>query len=195
MSDEEMDDIFQQLRDDLAAVRPSPEFAAKVRMQVAAQPKRAWFGIWQVATAAGVFAIAALALVFWRAQSTTPVAPAPITVTTQNTPTSSPAAASSTTELPTVPPVAPRPAVTRQVARAPHVETRQPEVLAPADQRNALISLLASMRNRGTQVPQEVTADVDSDGRLPAPATITVPPITVQPLSPPIQGGGSRERP
>src|SRR5580765_6977217 len=94
MSDEQMDDIFQELRDDLAAVHPSPEFAAKVRMKVDAQPTRAWFGIWQVATATGLATVAVVALVLWRAQPAQIDAPAPIAATAQNPPTASPAAAS-----------------------------------------------------------------------------------------------------
>jgi hypothetical protein len=196
MSDERIDDMLRELRDDLMAVRPSPEFAAKLRQQVAARPARNWFGIWHVAMAASVVALAALAIVLWPSQATKHDAPAPGVIAAQNPPTPLAPAASSTTVAPTgaVNQTTPRHAVVTQPARVQRVAAREPEVLVPGDQRTALIGLLASMRSRGTQVPQETEVAVDSEGRLPVPAAIRVSPITIEPLGPPVPGGGSRER-
>jgi hypothetical protein len=62
MSDVEMDDVLKQLRTELDIV-PSPEFAAKVRAQVAETPAASRVGQWAMwgalaATAAAVIAVA-----------------------------------------------------------------------------------------------------------------------------------------
>lgn len=195
MSDEHIDDMLRELRDDLMAVRPSPEFAANVRQQVAARPERKWFGIWQVATAASVVALAALAIVLWSSQATKH--DVPVAVTAQESPTHSAPVESSTTVAPPVSvavnQATPRRAPDTQPVRVQQVASREPEVLVPADQRMALISLLASMKNKGTQVPGEAVQLVDNEGRMPVASAITVPPITIELLGPP-PGGGSRER-
>jgi hypothetical protein len=185
-----MDDFLRELQDDLRDVRPSPEFAAKVRRQLETQPARNWFGIWQVATAAAVVAVAVAALVLWRPQTRVTNSPVQNTVAvTQPAPRPTPPAATQTT---VAQPVASGQVVVNRTA--PRTTPAEPEVLVPSDQRMALVALLEGMRRRGNHVPSETTPLVDDEGRLPAPAEITVSPITIEPLSPPVPGGGSRER-
>lgn len=69
-----------------------------------------------------------------------------------------------------------------------------PLMIVPADQAIALRRILAAMRSGPAPVPPAVTVEVDADGRLPAPAAIEIPEITIEQLLPPASGGGSRER-
>ena len=69
-----------------------------------------------------------------------------------------------------------------------------PLMIVPADQAIALRRLLDAMRSGPAPVPPAVTVVVDADGRLPAPAAIEIPEITIEQLLPPASGGGSRDR-
>ena len=69
-----------------------------------------------------------------------------------------------------------------------------PLMIVPADQAIALRRILDAMRSGPAAVPPAVTVVVDADGRLPAPAAIEIPEITIEQLLPPASGGGSRDR-
>lgn len=69
-----------------------------------------------------------------------------------------------------------------------------PLMIVPADQAIALRRILDAMRSGPAPVPPAVTVVVDADGRLPAPAAIEIPEITIEQLLPPASGGGSRDR-
>jgi len=195
MSDEPMDDILRELRDELNGVRPSPEFAAKVRRQIEAQPARRWFGIWQVVTAGVAITIAAATVVVLQ-RTDTPIAVVPVPQVARVAPEPRPGvpASDSTAPLRGTTTVPSQKGGTRSAAIVRTTAQAGPEVLVPTDQRMALISLLDGMRKRGTQVPSATEPLVDSEGRLPVPAEIKLSPITIELLGPPIPGGGSRER-
>ena len=143
----------------------------------------------------GMAGSAAVALVVWRSQATN-IGKAPVVISAQNPPTPSAPVESSATAAPpvtvTVNRTTPQRPVRAQQVRARRVATSEPDVIVPADQRLALVALLASMK-RGTQVPGEVVQVLDSEGRMPVASAITVSPITIELLGPP-PGGGSRER-
>ena len=69
-----------------------------------------------------------------------------------------------------------------------------PLMIVPADQAIALRRILDAMRSGPAPVPPAVTVVVDADGRLPPPAAIEIPEITLEELMPPTSGGGSRDR-
>jgi hypothetical protein len=203
MNDEHMDDLLRELRDDLTAVRPSPEFAARVRRQVETQPARRWFGIWQVATAASGVALAAVALMAWRAQAPAGEPQAPITVTAQNPnpPTPSPAAASSvSTAQPTA--VAVNRVTPRQVTAAPpvHVQqvaAREPEVLIPAGDVLAFSRLMSRVRSGALiELASKGPLIDEVTGELASVPALTIPPLVVEPLPGTVDGrsGGSDKR-
>jgi hypothetical protein len=67
-------------------------------------------------------------------------------------------------------------------------------MIVPADQAIALQRILAALRTGRSTVPPAAVVTLDADGRLPAPAQIEIPEITIERLWPPANGGGSRER-
>jgi hypothetical protein len=189
MNDEHMDQAFRELQAELT-VTPSPEFAAKVRARAANAPERSWFGGWRIAAASvAMLGCAAVAVVMWGGVAmTSDVAPVPAVASVE---TPQPAIV----ERPAAPVVKPATFRPARPAVVPMRATVRPdlEVLVPADQRFAVAQLLLAMRDRGARVPPLIDAEVDSEGRLPAPAAISVAPIAIQPLGPPVPGGG-RER-
>jgi len=200
MSDH-MDDFLRELQDDLNAVQPSPEFAARVRQQVAAEPKWKWFGVWQVATAASVVAVAAVTVMLWPSQKPAVELPVAIVANSQNTaqtstvqPTAMPPAASVQVEV--APAAAPRTMRTAAVRTQP-VVLREPEVIISLDDRNALLRFIASAQaGRAGNVPARVSLFDEGTGELTVPSLKEIQPIVVEPLpgSSDPRGGGSNER-
>lgn len=199
MSDEHMDDFLRELGDDLNAVRPSPEFAAKVRQQVAAQPERRWFGIWQVATAGSIVAVATIAVVLWRSDRATELSK-PIVVATENparpsapAPTAVQPAASLQVEVART-----ATGTTRTAAvKVQHVVSREPEVIISPDERSALLRFIASTQaGRAGNVPASVSLFDESTGELAVPNLKEIRPIVVEPLpgSTDPRGGGRNQR-
>lgn len=88
--------------------------------------------------------------------------------------------------------------ITQSEAAEPLAATSEnpatPLMIVPADQAIALRRILDAMRSGPVPVPPAVTVVVDGDGRLPAPAAIEIPEITIEQLLPPESGGGSRDR-
>jgi hypothetical protein len=195
MNDEHTDNTFRALQAELT-VTPSPEFAAKVRARVAIEPVRRWFGVWQVATVTVAIASLAVAVVMWpRGSGSRDIARSRDIATAGQAPGAAASTIPRTSPIDDAPaPGASQPGQRRLPAAVRTAASRVPEVLVPSDQRIALAQLLVAMRDRGTQVPALVAGEIDVEGRLPAPAAISVAPITITPLGPPIPGGGSRER-
>jgi hypothetical protein len=194
MSDEQMDDIFRELQDDLAAVRPSPEFAAKVRQRVASAPERRWFGVWQIATAASIVTVAVLAFVFWRSQVKHVEAPTPVVVTAQNPPTPSPSAASSTGETTLLSQKPEARSQTVAALRTRPNRSHEPEVLVPSDQADSIRRFMTAIRS-GVNASAQVTSTEDPAAALPPLKLIEIEPITVELLPGTPDGrGGRREQ-
>ena len=88
--------------------------------------------------------------------------------------------------------------ITRSETAEPHAASSDISptslMIVPADQAIALRRILDAMRSGPAPVPPAVTVVVDADGRLPAPAAIEIPEITIEQLLPPASGGGNRDR-
>lgn len=177
-------DPLDQLRQALA-IAPSPEFAARVRQQVATQPTRAaWWSVRHLAAAAAAVCVVSVsvAVVRWGGgaapdvRSDVPVASA----------------------VPAVPGVtaAPSPPVTygvptgARVARprtspvgAAAIDDVFAETLVPDDQRVALERLLGAIRAGRATVPAVVAEDiVDEDGRR-MPRALVIEPLKLELLA------------
>jgi hypothetical protein len=191
MSDEHMDDLLREIGEDLNAVRPSPEFAAKVRQQVAAQPERRWFGIWQVATAVGVTACAIVAVVGYMAMNSEGPSPSPAP-TIQATNVAPPAQTDLRVASAPVVRIEPRHAVA--TPRTPVVAARrEPEVLVPSDQALAITRYLGRLKSgHAGHVPKGVDLIDETTGEVNVPKLIEIQPIVVDllPGSADPRGGG-----
>jgi hypothetical protein len=194
MRDEHLDDALRDLRTELT-VTPSPEFAAKVRERIDAQPETTPRGLWMWAGAAATGAAAVIAVAVWRAPHPATVTPAPVASVAQSVPAPGPAPA---VTPPAGEPIAPKRSVTSltpavRVAR----EHREPEVLVPPDQLNAIRRLMAAVRTGALANAPAAPTLIDPDtGELIPPKPIEIPLITVDPLPGPPDGksGGSERQ-
>ncbi len=177
------DDPFEQLSRALA-ITPSPEFAARVRQQIATQPApAAWWSVRHLAAAAAVVCVVSVVLVRWSGEYAPEVRPgvpvvsavpvAPIVPGVTAAPASPSAAAAG--------PVAARPR--GSFARAVPVESVFAETLVPDDQRLALDRLLGAIRAGRATVPAVVAEEiVDEDGRR-MPRALVIEPLTLELLA------------
>ena len=128
--------------EEMAAVEPSPEMVARIRLKIAGQPapSRNWLTGWWPATAGALAAAALLAYLMIPGGTVQPVRESP-TVATSSQPLPQVAKA--------VPPVAAKPP--RQPSRPATVTVAEshpaaPEVLVPGDQERAVAWLYRAMR-------------------------------------------------
>jgi hypothetical protein len=180
MMEERVDRALQDL-EAVLAIEPSASFSARVRAQVSQSSKRPWpSGGWQLAAGGVVGAIVIASVLVWRAPHESPST------------SGLPAARVGT---PSVPQIASPAPVPEQTAYAPNrvartgIHAREAEVLVPPDEAIALSRLVLALREGRTHVPPMTEVPLDADGRLPLPAAIEVPPITIEPLGPPASGG------
>ena len=185
-----VDDLLAALQTELSVV-PSPEFAPGVRARISARPAPGSWRLWMVpvVVAAGVAAIA-IATVTMSRPLRAPREAVPVAKTMPK-PDRTAAAGTAIGGHEVLQPTAPRRSngavktVTTALPPTPVEPARQqPEVLVPDDQRRALVSVLASMRSRPSQVPPALAVVVDADGRLPAPDSLTISMIVIELLGP-----------
>jgi hypothetical protein len=165
--DDELNGIDREISQ-LLAVAPSPDFAAKVRVRIAAQPVAR--GAWRFWAGAAVAAAVVIAVAFGMVALRTPAVQAPVTtVRDMRLP-------------PEVHPVAQTPVAvppSYHIERARRAETREraPEVLVDP-------ALAAAVRRLTTQ--QRVLAEI--------PPEPTFSPVIVEPLKvPDISDGGTKQ--
>jgi hypothetical protein len=179
MTEERVDRTLRDLEAALA-IEPSANLSARVRTQVAQSSKGAGpSGGWQLASAGVVGAMVIASVLAWRGRHESP----PVVGLT--------AAHVGTPSVPQIVSPAPAPVQTantpNRVARNA-VHAHEPEVLVPPDEAIALSRLVLALRDGRTQVPPVTEVPLDADGRLPLPAAIEMPPITIVPLGPPASG-------
>lgn len=167
-------DPFEQLSQALA-IAPSPEFAARVRQQIATQPTPvAWWFVPHLAAAAAAVCVVAVVLARWGGPSAPEVRPSISVVSA----------------VPVVPIAPGVPAVTPAVARARvsfarvvRVESAFAETLVPDDQRLALERLLGAIRAGRATVPGVAAEEiVDEDGRR-TPRALVIEPLKLELLA------------
>jgi len=169
------------------AISPSPEFAARVRQQISAQPShQTWWSVRHLmmagAVVCGVFVVSAVLV--WRSGASAPVVrpDAAVASSERVAPVVSGVAivpASTSVEAAT-------PAVARpheSFARVVPVENVFAETLVPDDQRLALERLLGAIRAGRATVPGVVTEEiVDEDGRR-MPRALVIEPLKLELLA------------
>ena len=200
MNESQMDDVLRQLHDELAAIEPSSDFAARVRARVA--EKRGWSWVWMAGLAAATAGAAALAMLVVhrpasrsdipRVSMTSSVAPVAVDVPKA---TISPSATDSSHSTG-------RPEHSERVRgdRGSQRQDGRPieaQVLVPADQLQAIRALLASVRERGTAtVPVTPNTTDETTGELLPLKPIEIPLLSIEPLpgDPEGRSGGSKHR-
>jgi hypothetical protein len=153
--------------EDLLAVDPSPEFVAKTRQRIAAEPAPfSWWLSWRPVTAGVGLAAVVAAGLLW--PSATPVAP---TDGRANAPTidrtSAPAREASVATPPR-----------RRVSTAPN-RLASPPVLIQRDEAKAMNLLLTRVREGTLPDMAEAMAAVDAAG----PEWIAIPPVVIEPIA------------
>lgn len=171
--------------EDLLAVDPSPEFVAKVRRRIAAEPApAAWWLSWRLATAGAGLAIVVMAAVLW--PTSAPVAP---TSATDVASTSAAGAASAdktvgkpapATDVATVgKPIAPVAPASPSRNFAPSNHPASAAVLVQRDEAAAMNLLLTRVREGVLPDMTEALAAVDETG----PRWIDIPAVVIEPIA------------
>ena len=207
-SDDQLNDALADLRAELS-IEPSPEFAAKVRQQIDAEPARRGWNMWAWTSVVATCGIAIVAGALWMRSGGEVLSPG--VVTTEPSPVPSIAQHMTTTPTPTGPTttttasnanatnhsgVAAR-ATTRPAAVVAAVTKPELEVLVPMDQMDAIRRLMASVRTGAVKDMPASSSAVDPDtGELIKPKPIEIPLITIEPLPGTVEGrsGGSERK-
>jgi anti-sigma factor RsiW len=171
-----------------AAVEPSPEFTARVRMKIAEQPAPAsWFGRWVPAVAG---ALAVLALVVWlipRADVTPPQPPNSVAKVAP--PVTQPPSSASVT-----PPISKTPGTPRG-PRAPVVANARPdlpEVLVPRDQQLGVQWLYEALEKQPVRmggILAQVAAQTEAATAPIEIQELKIAPLEIRPLQPAEKNG------
>jgi hypothetical protein len=178
------DDPVEQLTRALA-ITPSPEFAARVRQEIAARPSHVawWSAPHMLLAAAGVCAVIVVpAVMLWPGGVSAPVVRPDVTVASSEH-VAVVVSGVATAQAPSG--VATRPAVPRRQAplRPVRVESVFGETLVPDDQRLALERLLGGIRAGRATVPGVVAEEtVDEDGRR-LPSALVIEPLKLELLA------------
>lgn len=174
--------------DRMAAVEPSPEMLARIRLTIAEQPapSRGWLAGWWPA-AAGAMAAAVLVAYLMMIPPGTVQSPEherPVTITPPPTQVAK-----------VSPPVEPKPVRQPRRPATAAVATpcpAEPEVLVPRDQERAVAWLYRAMQSQ----PQRVTAVLAQEARYKeeqakplALARLSIPPLEIGPLETPSPDG------
>jgi hypothetical protein len=199
MNDVSVDQLLRDLAAELS-VEPSSDLSARVRARVDRHGRVALTASRTLGVAFAVL-VAVLALTVSQDRPRGPRAPAkPISIVAGGAPTTGQPfpprrAATATAPIAASPLIRmPRPSVRAASAVPSPIASTGPEMIVPADQAIALQRILAALRTGRSTVPPAAVVTLDADGRLPAPAQIEIPEITIERLWPPANGGGSRER-
>jgi hypothetical protein len=195
MSDARVDDLLHDLATALS-IEPSPQMVARVRTRVyAGSPLRSPLGSWTVGAA---LAILTVAVAFGVAPDRDAVREPIVQTEARRTELSR-----QVSEPPSLSPVQqsapdrPLSAIARprtSVPETPAVAEPVAEALVPPDQAIALRRILLAMQSGRSPVPRAMAEAVDDEGRLPAPEAIGIPAITIQPITPPADGGRNKDR-
>lgn len=171
-------DPLQALNRELS-ITPTPEFAARVRRRIAAEPVRETSWSWLTSAAAAACVVAALAAVVqWSQQSSTDEVPQSVRVMPSSTPPQVTAPAVGSSQIERTAPLR-RGDRRRTPVHAGLADTLAPfaEVLVPDDQRLALERLMASLRVHRSAVPEFVADDVVDDAGRRVPRALVIEPI------------------
>ena len=164
--------------EDLLAVEPSPEFVAKVRQRIAAEPApRVWWlarhslgegGFsWRLAAAGAGFAVVVMAVMLWpEPKSATPAIAPAVAHDTRPVVSSSEAV------------VAAAPAPSHPRTFAPSNRSVSPVVMIQRDEAEAMNLLLTRVREGVLPDMTEALAVVDATG----PEWIEIPPVVIEPI-------------
>jgi hypothetical protein len=168
----------------VVAGEPSPHFAARLRVRIAEEPARTrfnWFG-WKPAAAALAVVLLVAALVFFRGTPRTNPQPAAARVASE---ANSNAARSSSQPKPHNEVASEQPAVAAGHAQRPLVARRQstrerePEVIVPPGQLEAVMQLAADIRSGRIDGKQLVAANAQAN------RPVDIAPIEIAPLDTP----------
>ena len=175
-SDALTDTAIDRELQDLLAIEPSPAFIARVRAQIADEPRSAWF-TWPRAAvmASGIAIVMAVAVVFMPSGGEPPaiaVAPA--------TPPSAAPPVIAAVQLPAVTAIHPtREHVKRAVVRV------EPEVIMPREEIRGMRRLLVMAARGDARLTSMLGAPfVTSNEPLPEIAPIVIEPLKIEPLVP-----------
>lgn len=199
MSDAHVDDLLRDLATELS-IEPSPQMVARVRTRVyGGSPSLSRLASWNVGIAVTVLMIAiALGIAPDRQAVPKQIVQAPVRqVEASRQIAELPAGASIATSAPDngQASIARRwPGIRPAPKAEPSVAEPMAEVLVPPDQALALQRILLAMRSGRSPVPRAMAEAVDAEGRLPAPEAIGIPAITIQPITPPADGGRNKDR-
>jgi hypothetical protein len=172
----------------LLAVDPSPEFVARVRGRVAAEPMQpAWRG-WGMLTYVGrgfspaaALAAAAAAIAIAVVVSRPPQAPARTAVASHDIGLPPAVVVPPTTQTNRA--SAAIPVATRRVSAPPVQRTAAPEIVIDPAETRALIWLIRATREGRLDLPAAVRATLPSATDLPAIDPIVIAPLTIDPLN------------
>jgi hypothetical protein len=185
MSQPQVDDALRDLARELA-VEPSPQLVSRIRARVygsGVTPARA-VGWPALVALAFLLAVVAMGVAPGWQHETRDV----VVTDAKQTPASTIVAVPAT-------PIAPRMSRTQPVGRRPaRSRAAGPEVIVPRDQVIALRRILAAMRTGNSPVPPAAPVPADENGLLLLPRSIEIPEITIEPLTPPPGGAGSKEK-
>jgi hypothetical protein len=167
MRDEVTTDVDREIQR-LLEVDPSPEFQARVRMRLSEEPHRPGLGIgWIVSGAAGLAAVAVLAMFISSRDDVAPRAPVPVAPAAQTAAAAEPA---------------PLPAEEQAVALAPPAPiggSRTEMVLVPAAEREAFRRFVRAATENG--LAYAVAREIVDDAPLSVPE-IAIEPIVIAPI-------------
>ena len=190
MTKQGRDDVLTELEAALD-VRPSPEFAARVRQRVQAQSVRPWWSrassSWAIAAVASA---ASVVVVVWVVRHEMTLAQKPVRAVAVAQTIPSTERPSTPTAIDPVPALGPRPVATVIPARAPSASHY--EVLVPPDEGLALWRFLGRLAEQRTVVPPEASGVSVVVAELPVPSSIAVTPMVIEPLPGTTGGGGGR---
>jgi hypothetical protein len=166
--------------EDLLAVDPSPEFVAKVRLRIAAQPPPAsWWPLWRPATVGVGIAVVVAAGLLW--PSAAPVAPRDGKASAPTDGTSARRSEAHTASVPSTLAAGSASVDAPSRQRAPAAPNRQaaPPVLIRRDEATAMNLLLTRVRDGTLPDMTEALAAVDAAG----PEWIEIPPVVIEPIA------------
>jgi len=195
MSDTRVDDLLHDLATALS-IEPSPRMVARVRTRVyAGSPLRSPLGSWTVGAALAILTVAvALSVTPDRDAVRQPIVQTEARRTEVSRQVSEPPSLSPVQQSAPDRPLSVMARRRTSVPETPAVAEPVAEALVPPDQAIALRRILLAMQSGRSPVPRAMAEAVDAEGRLPAPEAIGIPAITIQPITPPADGGRNKDR-
>ena len=191
INDDQLNDALADLRAELS-IEPSPEFAAKVRRQIDAEPERRGWSVWAWTSIAATCGIAVVAGALWMRSGdeivVTPTVTPSVTTTIASTQTHTPTPVATSAQT-----TSPTPATSLQqtvnAVRTTRIATAAPpkekvlEVMVPPDQLLVIRQLMSNARetSRREGPPSRTLIDPTTGELIPA-KPIEIPLLTIEPL-------------